>query len=396
MARVVGRLWEWATTKPERVVIVLVLAVIAVLALIWLPPWFAGMEAAPPLNKLPRVWSARVDTYRQTVVQVLGGIVVAFGLFVALHRSMAAMRMAAATEEGNTIERFTRAINHLGELNPGDNKPAVVARLGGIYSLEQIAKKAPAEYHREVIEVLAAYVRVRVPSYPGIFDFYGLHTVPEEEKPDVYVGSSKPDEDVQAALVVIAHLGPADGQLINLRHKWLKGAFFPKGAKLQDVDFDSANLMDADFTGATLNRANFLHANLRGAWFSNAEMNETSLTNASLTWPDSGGEDRKLTNLQGASLRRAAFDHADMNGALLQGADLSEARRLTRLQICSSNFDENTTMPDGKLGYTKAQICDEKVDVGLWDEMKKAFEQQAVAEVKAKREQNEEESGEDT
>lgn len=58
------------------------------------------------------------------------------------------------TRRGQLTERFTKAIDQLGETD--DNKLDI--RLGGIYALEQIAKESK-ELHRPVMEILTAFLR---------------------------------------------------------------------------------------------------------------------------------------------------------------------------------------------------------------------------------------------
>lgn len=194
--------------------------------------------------------------------------------------------------------------------------------------------------------------------------------------------------------MVIARLGPAKSQQIKLNNTWLRKAVFPKAAKLHGADFSNANLLDADFTEAVLDGASFLHANLKGAWFENAQMNGTSLQNACLTAIQEG-DIPQLTNMQNAKLNFVSFEGTELESALLQGADLTNANGLKRLQLCSSNFDETTIMPNGKSGYSREQICDQKIDVGLFDELMERLQQDGIAEVKAARERNTEEQTEE-
>src|SRR5215207_273613 len=61
-------------------------------------------------------------------------------------------------EQGQITERFTRAIEQLGETN-SNGEPKLELRLGGIYALERIAKDSPERDYSTVMEVLTAYVR---------------------------------------------------------------------------------------------------------------------------------------------------------------------------------------------------------------------------------------------
>ena len=68
-------------------------------------------------------------------------------------------RSLELTEQGQITERFTRAIDQLGETDDNGD-PRLEIRLGGIYALERIDKESPERaYHSTVMEVLTAYVR---------------------------------------------------------------------------------------------------------------------------------------------------------------------------------------------------------------------------------------------
>jgi len=63
-----------------------------------------------------------------------------------------AWRNLKATQEKQVAERFSKAVEQLGNKN-------IHTRLGGIYALEQIAKDAEEKYYWQVMETLTAYVR---------------------------------------------------------------------------------------------------------------------------------------------------------------------------------------------------------------------------------------------
>jgi hypothetical protein len=63
------------------------------------------------------------------------------------------------SREGQITERFTRAIDQLGETNDNE-QPRLETRIGAIYALERIDKESSERsYHSTVMEVLTAYVR---------------------------------------------------------------------------------------------------------------------------------------------------------------------------------------------------------------------------------------------
>ncbi len=81
---------------------------------------------------------------RATLAQILGGIAIGIGIYFAWGNLTTA-------REGQITERFTRAIDQLGNKN-------LEIRLGGIYALERIANESQRDYW-PIMEILTAYVR---------------------------------------------------------------------------------------------------------------------------------------------------------------------------------------------------------------------------------------------
>jgi hypothetical protein len=81
---------------------------------------------------------------RATLVQFIGGVVVLGGLYVAYQN-------LATLQDGQITDRFTKAVEQLGNQGPS-------VRLGGIFSLERIARESERD-HPAVMEILSAYVR---------------------------------------------------------------------------------------------------------------------------------------------------------------------------------------------------------------------------------------------
>src|SRR5262249_32770640 len=76
---------------------------------------------------------------RKTVAQILGGVALLTGLYFTAETLRVSQETLRGTQEGQLTERFARAVTLLGELNARGYKNVEV-RLGGIYSLERIAK----------------------------------------------------------------------------------------------------------------------------------------------------------------------------------------------------------------------------------------------------------------
>src|SRR5215213_7531664 len=187
-------------------------------------------------------------------------------------------------EQGQITERFTRAIEQLGETN-SNGEPKLELRLGGIYALERIAKDSPERDYSTVMEVLTAYVRQNssTPSKETneTTDLKEPRTDPRKEDPRKELRA-----DIKAVLVVVGRRQedrvPEEYQVrpdfrgINLS-KTILG-----GADLREADLRGANLSRADLSRANLGGAHLGGADLRGAYLGGADLRRTDLTGADL------------------------------------------------------------------------------------------------------------------
>ena len=122
------------------------LAGLGVVALIlWLPAWQAEHVRGRLDKPVDEYRLATLeDEHRRTLAQILTG----GGLLVGLYLGW---RRVRAAEEGQITERFTKAIEQLGQ--EGEGKMAIW--LGGIYALERIAKDSEKD-HGPIMEILTA------------------------------------------------------------------------------------------------------------------------------------------------------------------------------------------------------------------------------------------------
>ena len=171
-----------------------------------------------------------------------------------------------ASEENQVIERFSRAVDQLGD---GEN---VDTSIGAIYTLEGVARD-PRGDHDAVIQVLAAYLRIHAPWA-------------SDGPPNPLGGGQR--AEIQAALTVLGRRDltrekdggtSLDLTWTDLRSSDLRGSRFPR-SRFNHAHLERAHLRDAD-----LREARFREANLKGARFIGA-------------------------HLQGAILDTAAFDSA--------------------------------------------------------------------------------------
>ena len=191
---------------------------------------------------------------------VLATVFAGVGLYLTYRNSQAQLESAQQERQLNSerlvTDRFAKAIEQLGSQD-------MDVRIGGIYSLERIAKDSPKD-HWTIMEVLMAFVRNKSP-------------LPQGWKRRSKQELATVTTDVQSALTVIGRRkadNDPQGQRVDLSFTNLRGA----------------NLHNANLKGAFISRANLSGANLKGA------------------------------NLYGAILSGANLDGADIEGVDLQNS----------------------------------------------------------------------------
>ena len=290
------------------------------------------------------------------------GIAAVFGIAMAGWRNFALDRQSKAAQEQAKIgnqqaqhdrdriagEQFSDAVKLLAQKD-AENKPAIDARIGGIYSLQTLANNHIEKYGAQVVKTLIAYIKqnVQLTAHPPL---------KENETPQKVRALG---EDVKTAFNVLRQLlaareknsaewnKPSDGiklsdqdlsfsgrdfsrldlnadQVGGLhRYIWswvnLQGAKLFK-AELQGADLEGAKLQGADLTEAQLQGANLTGAQLQGAVLWEAQLQGARLHRAQLKNANLKG------NLQGAKLSGAQLQGAILLGAQLQYTDLSEAK----------------------------------------------------------------------
>jgi hypothetical protein len=182
------------------------------------------------LEQRNQVRNARLQ-FITTLAAIWGGIAAFISIYYTGKRAeafeksaIAAQKTVQLAEQGQITERFTKAIEQLGNEN-------LEIRLGGIYALERIAKDTKRDSWT-IMEVLTAFIREKAP----------LKQQEEGENAQL----PKMITAIQAALTVIG------------RRNW------------KDPENQSLDLSNTDLRGANLNEANlkgvvFIKASLKGA-----------------------------------------------------------------------------------------------------------------------------------
>jgi Pentapeptide repeats (8 copies) len=198
-----------------------------------------------------------------------------------LRNQEAQTKQLQLTERGQITERFSNAIEHV-----GDDKLDV--RLGGIYALVRIAKDSP-EDREPIAQILIAFIRSRSPWPPTCRGQY-----PEAPIMTVPVLRNRA-ADVQSAITALT--GDPLACLPGERRV------------LSNVDLRRANLWGAQLQGYWIEASNLDGAGLRKATLQGANLHGTSLREA---------------NLFGAKLQRANLQDAWLHGANLKEAEIVE------------------------------------------------------------------------
>jgi hypothetical protein len=243
---------------------------------------FVGMVAIFFILWIVPKWQARnltdlkdyltlKNAIRQTLAQILGGAFILAGLYFTAETLLTA-------REGQITERYTKAIDHLGE--HGEGKWAM--RLGGIYALERIARDSEKD-HWPIMEILTTYVRYNA----------AWNHLSEENKSQ---NDFAPPPDIQAIMTVLG----------RRTRTYQQGE--DHSLELMLTNLRNAKLINAHLEGAILAWAHLEGANLLGAHLNGA-------------------------NLLGAHLERAYFEGTDLKGASLKDAYLEGARELTVEQL---------------------------------------------------------------
>jgi hypothetical protein len=293
------------------------------------------------------------------------------------------------TERGHITDRYAKAIEQLGD-------DTLDVRLGGIYSLEQIATDTPRDRDKfTIVEVLSAFVRVHsdpLYQYKAALPKTAPAESAEEQRRKAarYVGDLKgPPVDVQAAVTVLGRLPARFGAHLfgsNLTEAWLWGPNLTgvwlskailglatltkadlsaaelteadlRAADLREADLRAANLTEADLTAADLYEARLARANLTGTDLTRANLTRANLTRANLTKARLGAANLTSAVLTGADLSQADLGEADLYGADLTQADLTEAV-VTQSQLDVAGGDSETKLPLGRQRPKRWQFSD--------------------------------------
>ena len=295
-----------------------------------------------------------------TIVQALGGMAllttawIGYSNFKIGEKNLeVTQKNLKVSEEKQVTERFSKAIEHLGNQE-------IAIRVGGIYALEQIATDSPDKYHWTIVEILSAFVREKSNQVAS-----NIAESNDNLSSDLENTLQRVKLDIQVAIYVLGRRNierDPKGKVVDL-----------KGAKLEKIDMEKANfskaiLGDANLTGANLTMANLseayltgtilknavLHgANLHRATIINANMNRANLSSAQAVFlgvrmfdSDPDGADLSGATIINVDMSGADFTGVNLTNADISGVDLREARNLTWKQVKSTASHSTDNLPD--------------------------------------------------
>jgi hypothetical protein len=294
-------------------VILLIITVVYVLPQLLYPRLsnaeLRGVASADTRIQLQQAQSRLQNDARSTLLQATAGLLLAAG-------AVATWRQVQVNREGQVTERFTHAIDQLGD----DNSPDI--RIGGIYALERVAKNSRPD-RAQIQYILGAFVRGHSPLPRTTADdpSSGLQET-DMTLPWMYDRSP----DVQAALTVLGRRPPSrDAASVYLSR----------------VDLRRANL-----NGANLSRATIRRANLSRATLVQAQLDKAQLQGSDLRLADARSACFANASLQRAHLEGANLQNADLRKADLRGADM-RASHLDEAMLDGATADATTAWPDG-------------------------------------------------
>lgn len=323
-------------------------------------------------SKLRQLGSLLTAPFRWDGWLKIGGVATALTAVAALWFSAQSLRSTrdqyGLSEQGQVTDRFSKAVEHLGS-------DKIDVRLGGIYSLERLARDS-AKDQPTIIEILSAFVRTQAPADGPQCVMPEL--VRSTDNPYVDWKFSGPlpkmQVDVQAAVTVLGRRDPHHdaGSLPNLSNSCLvsaqvKGFFagtdFEK-SKLALAFFDHADLRCAAFVAADLSIAILNNDNLKGAWLfsiqaKNAQFVEADMRGAYLPYAE-----LESANLAGANLSGSELASAILAGALLHGGKTLGGTFNADANLSRVHYTEETKWPAGYSPPASTDIGVDKYPIG--------------------------------
>jgi hypothetical protein len=264
-----------------------------------------GITSPEKRVELQQAQSKLQNDLRTILLQGLGGLLLTAG-------AVATWRQLHVSREGQITDRFTRAIDQL-----GDDKLDV--QLGGIYALERIAIDSITD-RSTISRILAAFIRTHAP-WPPRPTITPTGSGTATDGPQLrWLRDRSPAVDAALGVLIRQHDPQGDREmhlpLTDLRGSYLVDSRLP-GAWLRYANLAGSIMHGIHLEGGQLQEADLRSADLSGAHLEGAKLISANLEDANLVQVD-----LRNANLRNAKMRNANLAGADLRGANLDGADL--------------------------------------------------------------------------
>lgn len=299
---------------------------------------------------------------RTTSLQLVAGLTVLAGAVATWENIRLRRQDQRIAEQGQITERFTRAIEQLGNAENRD------IRLGGIHALDRIARDS-ADDRAAVAAVLSAFVRRSAPRRAQPIE-PPVPAAEAEPRSGTDDDSREVASDVQAALTALGRVQQHPEPLIvkidlhdtDLHRAHLRGAKFVE-ADLTGTDLSRANLFGADLHNARLVHADLYKTNLTKTALTKTMLTDANLVKARLMFAELTGATLMRADLTGAKLDHAQLIKADLYGADLAGTDLTHTD-LTDATLTRAKLTRAKLMRKTLTDKQKAQV--HQPDLATW------------------------------
>ena len=329
---------------------------ITIIVIIWFISCYViselAQESMAPEIHLTEQWS-------NLAILFAGPIALAFAAF----RSWIARNQQLTDARGLRDDRFQKGASLL-------ESKKVAVRKAGIIILERLSKEHTHEFHVQVVDLLALFVRHNCEVINS--------KKPSRKKSSTTKSSStkylKVDRtatidalrvitsrDKFEVLTYVNNKGGSDKPLIDLvllNSSKSSNFVFPE---LDEPNFQYVNFSNSVFFDIKLTQSRFDHGALSFVKFLDSELCSASFRGACLDDADFSGADLTDVDFSGASLKKANFSRANLKRAKfryadLSGADFRKSKNLMKDQLEEScQSDESMPPKVGNLKWDKTE-----------------------------------------
>ena len=321
-------------------------------------------------------WINTGESPSSVIRNLILAVIAAIALPLALWRSLVAANQLVTAQRSLLGDRYQKGAEML-------NGGTLSTRLGGIYTLQQLAERYPFTYHVQVMRLLCAYFREQVSLTRPFDDQKSVESEREREKQllpyqkkerTIFDENSNElalrlMEDEQAILDIFNSRSTAqlqaeekEGYLLDLTGLNLSHTDLHQG-KFINMDLSDTDMSESSLWGSAFRRTNFRNtkmdgANLGGSVFIAPEDHKIDIVSAPLRLTEANLFDVDLDNayLFGAQLKRAQLENASLVDAHLAGANVADAN-FAGANVSGARFSEAPArLHHSTKGLTQTQL----------------------------------------